>query len=115
MLREFARSKLGIVNVCVNVAFCAFDTIDVTLEPGTLNQLIVPYGGLANIDVRAGETAKDLIKLIEKGILKIESGSGMKATGKFGPERWDEAVKASATESGLGNAVYFIPNGNGLC
>ncbi|OTA87830.1 hypothetical protein M434DRAFT_35172 [Hypoxylon sp. CO27-5] len=216
MLRELARSKLGLDNVCVNVAFCAFG-IGVTLVNPTIfggtdyRNLALSISsschmaGLANIDVRVGETAliapatgwvgsgavhiaaamgvvsllwgislaqvgpldvlfdippasvkdssyfqagiaslrpggrvslmgvfrggvefpysqiitthqaKDLIKLIEKGILKIESGSDMKATGKFGSERWDEAFKASATKSGLCNAVYFVPNENGLC
>ncbi|KAI1413738.1 NAD(P)-binding protein [Hypoxylon sp. FL1857] len=57
------------------------------------------------------QQAKELVKLVERGVLKIGSRAGMKVAGKFRLEDWEEALKAAAAEGGPGRSVYFIPNG----
>lgn len=56
------------------------------------------------------QQAKDLIKLIERGVLKIGSRAGMEVTGKYKLEDWEQAFRAAA-EGGPGKSVQFIPNG----
>ncbi|KAI2626596.1 alcohol dehydrogenase GroES domain-containing protein [Hypoxylon sp. NC1633] len=56
------------------------------------------------------EQAKDLIKTIERGVLKIGSRAGMKVAGKFRLDDWEQALNSAATEGGPGRSVYFIPN-----
>lgn len=60
--------------------------------------------------MNTAQQARDLIKLIERDILKIGSRSGMEARGKYRLEEWEEAFSAAAEKSGPGNAVYFTPN-----
>ncbi|KAI1772398.1 alcohol dehydrogenase GroES domain-containing protein [Hypoxylon cercidicola] len=56
------------------------------------------------------QQAKDLIKLIERGVLKVGSRAGMEISGKYKLEDWEEAFRAAA-EGGPGKSVQFIPNG----
>lgn len=57
------------------------------------------------------QQAEELIKMIERGVLKIGSRVGMKVAGKFRLEDWEEALNAATAEGGPGKSVYFIPNG----
>ncbi|KAI1083275.1 alcohol dehydrogenase GroES domain-containing protein [Whalleya microplaca] len=57
------------------------------------------------------QQAKDLIKIVERGVLKIGSRAGLKVAGKFALEDWQKALDAAAAEGGPGKSVYFIPNG----
>lgn len=57
------------------------------------------------------QQAKDLIKLVERGVLKIGSRAGMKVAGKYKLEDWEQAFDVAAAEGGPGRSVYFIPNG----
>ena len=58
------------------------------------------------------QQAKDLIKTVERGVLKIGSKAGMKVAGTFRLEDWEEAFNVAAEEGGPGKSVYFIPNGD---
>ncbi len=49
--------------------------------------------------------------MVENGMLKIGFWAGMKVGEKFRLEDWAETFKCAATEGGLGESVYFIPNG----
>ncbi|KAI0013377.1 NAD(P)-binding protein [Xylariaceae sp. FL0662B] len=57
------------------------------------------------------QQAKDLIKTVERGVLKIGSRAGMIVAGKFRLEDWETALNVAAAEGGPGKSVYFIPNG----
>ncbi|KAI2782847.1 alcohol dehydrogenase GroES domain-containing protein [Daldinia loculata] len=61
--------------------------------------------------MNTSQQAKDLIKTVERGVLKIGSRVGMEVAGKFGLEDWEEALRIAAAKGGPGKSVYFIPNG----
>ncbi|KAI0841780.1 NAD(P)-binding protein [Hypoxylon sp. FL0890] len=73
----------------------------------------VSYNGLTikGTFMNTIQQAKELIKLVERGVLKIGSRAGMKVAGKYTLEDWEKALKAAAAEGGPGRSVYFIPNG----
>ncbi|KAI2639563.1 alcohol dehydrogenase GroES domain-containing protein [Hypomontagnella submonticulosa] len=56
------------------------------------------------------QQAKDLIKTVERGVLKIGSRVGMSVIGKFWLEDWEKALRFAATEGGPGKSAYFTPN-----
>ncbi|OTB08395.1 hypothetical protein M426DRAFT_317017 [Hypoxylon sp. CI-4A] len=56
------------------------------------------------------QQAKELVKLIERGVLKIGKRVGMEVTGKFKLEDWQEAFETAATKAGPGKGAFFIPN-----
>ncbi|CAJ2503176.1 Uu.00g105700.m01.CDS01 [Anthostomella pinea] len=61
--------------------------------------------------VSTTQQATELIKTVERGVLKIGSRAGMKVMGKLQLENWEKAFEVAALESGPGKSVYFIPNG----
>ncbi|KAI1102838.1 alcohol dehydrogenase GroES domain-containing protein [Jackrogersella minutella] len=73
----------------------------------------VSYKGLTikGTFMNTTQQAKELIKLVERGVLKIGSRAGMEVVGKFKLEDWDEALDTAAAKGGPGKSVYFIPNG----
>ena len=56
------------------------------------------------------QQAKELIKTVERGVLKIGSRVGMSVIGKFGLEDWENAFRIAAAEGGPGKSAYFTPN-----
>ncbi|KAL7629492.1 hypothetical protein AAE478_001012 [Parahypoxylon ruwenzoriense] len=56
------------------------------------------------------QQAKDMIRTLESGVLKIGSRAGMTVIGKFGLEDWEQALNTAAAEGGPGKSVYFVPN-----
>ena len=61
--------------------------------------------------MNTAQQAKELIKTVESGTLRIGFKAGMKVMGKFGLEDWEKALDTAAAESGPGRSVYFVPNG----
>ncbi|KAI2470397.1 alcohol dehydrogenase GroES domain-containing protein [Annulohypoxylon bovei var. microspora] len=60
--------------------------------------------------MNTSQQAKDLVKILERGVLKIGSRANMEVVGKFKLEDWEEALNAAAAKGGPGKSVYFIPN-----
>ncbi|KAI1464970.1 alcohol dehydrogenase GroES domain-containing protein [Daldinia caldariorum] len=73
----------------------------------------VSYNGITikGTFMNTPQQAKDLIKTVERGVLKIGTRAGMEAAGKFRLEDWEEALRTAAAKGGPGKSVYFIPNG----
>ncbi|KAI2611726.1 uncharacterized protein GGS25DRAFT_207330 [Hypoxylon fragiforme] len=89
----------------------------VSLVGGLKGDVGFPYGQLVHKGLtikgkfmNTAQQAKDLIKLVERGILEIGDRAGMKVTGKSRLESWEEAFRTAAEESGSGSDVYFTPN-----
>ena len=61
--------------------------------------------------MNTAQQAKDLVRTVESGALKIGSKADMKIVGKFGLGDWEKALNTAAAESGPGRSVYFVPNG----
>ncbi|KAI0180938.1 alcohol dehydrogenase GroES domain-containing protein [Hypoxylon sp. FL1284] len=87
------------------------------LMGGIAEDIGIPYGHIMHngITIRGSfmntiEQVKDMIKLIERGLLKIGSRAGMQIIGKYKLEDWEEAFRAAAG-GGPGKSVQFIPNG----
>ncbi|KAI1374583.1 NAD(P)-binding protein [Hypoxylon crocopeplum] len=90
----------------------------VSLMGGIPGDIELPYWHVSynGITIKGGfmntsQQAKDLIKILERGILKIGIRAGMEVAGKFRLEDWEEALNAAAAKGGPGKSVYFIPNG----
>jgi D-arabinose 1-dehydrogenase-like Zn-dependent alcohol dehydrogenase len=90
----------------------------VSLMGGIPGDIGLPYWQLVHkgITVRGTfmntpQQARDLIKLLERGLLKIGTRAGMEVVGKFGLEDWQEALDVAAAQGGPGKSVYFVPNG----
>ncbi|KAI1213275.1 alcohol dehydrogenase GroES domain-containing protein [Annulohypoxylon truncatum] len=60
--------------------------------------------------MNTSQQAKDLIKLLERGVLKIGTRAGMEVVGKFRLEDCEEAFNTAAAKGGPGKSVYFTPN-----
>ncbi|KAI1089686.1 alcohol dehydrogenase GroES domain-containing protein [Rostrohypoxylon terebratum] len=60
--------------------------------------------------MNTSQQAKDLIKILERGVLKIGTRAGMKVAGKFKLDDWEEAINSAAAKGGPGKSVYFTPN-----
>ncbi|KAI0453889.1 alcohol dehydrogenase GroES domain-containing protein [Xylaria acuta] len=71
-----------------------------------LTQAIVLRGAFMN----TYEQARDLIKLIESGVLKLGEKAGLRTKGTFKLEDGEEALKLASKEGGAGRAVFFTPN-----
>jgi threonine dehydrogenase-like Zn-dependent dehydrogenase len=58
------------------------------------------------------EQARELIRLIETGRLKLgEEGAGVKCLGTFGLDQWEEAFRVAGDEARVGRYALFAPNG----
>ncbi|KAI0543819.1 alcohol dehydrogenase GroES domain-containing protein [Xylaria curta] len=84
---------------------------------GGINELTIPYSYITNqaivligAHMNTSKQAKDLIKLIESGVLKLGEKAGLKTKGTFKLEDGVEALKLASKEAGAGRAVYFTPN-----
>ncbi|KAI4153050.1 MAG: hypothetical protein LQ340_002537 [Diploschistes diacapsis] len=89
-----------------------------SLMGGIRDNLDLPYSQISfkNITIKGTfmnttQQARDLIKTVERGVLKVGSRAGQKVCGKFRLEDWEEAFNVAAAEAGPGKSVYFIPNG----
>ncbi|KAI1439915.1 alcohol dehydrogenase GroES domain-containing protein [Annulohypoxylon stygium] len=60
--------------------------------------------------MNTSQQAKDLIKILERGVLKIGTRAGMEVAGKFKLNDWEEAINSAAAKGGPGKSVYFTPN-----
>ncbi|KAI1370361.1 alcohol dehydrogenase GroES domain-containing protein [Hypoxylon crocopeplum] len=74
--------------------------------------LMVMFGGLTikGTLMYTREQARDMIKMIETGALKVGAEAGLTTKGVFKLEEWEAALDMSAKEKGAGRAVYFAPN-----
>ena len=55
------------------------------------------------------EAIRELIKMVEVGILKLGDSAGAKVVGKFGLEDWDKAFTAAADNAGMGMQALITP------
>lgn len=93
----------------------------ISLMGGVRGNIELPYSLITHNGLtikgtfmNTAQQAKDLIKTVESGVLKIGSKAGMKVMGKFGLENWEKAFDTAAAESGPGKSVYFVPNGDSV-
>ncbi|KAI0192326.1 alcohol dehydrogenase GroES domain-containing protein [Xylaria flabelliformis] len=84
---------------------------------GGINELTIPYSYISNQSIvligahmNTSKQAEDLIKLIERGVLKVGEKAGLKTKGTFKLEDGVEALKLASKEGGAGRAVFFTPN-----
>ena len=55
------------------------------------------------------EDIKRMIKMVEKGMMKVGESEGMKIVGKFGLEDWDKAFTAAEKNAGMGEMALITP------
>ncbi|KAI1322848.1 alcohol dehydrogenase GroES domain-containing protein [Xylariaceae sp. FL0255] len=84
---------------------------------GGVAQVSIPYLAIMakNITLRGthmytADQAKDLVKMIETGVLKLGEGAGLKTKGVFKLEEGLEALKLADNEAGAGRGVFIAPN-----
>jgi threonine dehydrogenase-like Zn-dependent dehydrogenase len=84
---------------------------------GGIKELPIPYSLIVGLHITlvgcfmyTSDQARDLIKMIESGILKLGEKAGLKTTGVFKLEDGVEALRLASKEGGAGHAVFFAPN-----
>ncbi|KAI1754830.1 alcohol dehydrogenase GroES domain-containing protein [Xylaria castorea] len=84
---------------------------------GGISELTIPYVYimtqtivLIGANMNTSRQAKDLVNLIESGVLKLGEKAGLKTKGTFKLEDGEEALKLASKEGGAGRAVFFAPN-----
>jgi threonine dehydrogenase-like Zn-dependent dehydrogenase len=55
------------------------------------------------------ENVRDLIKMVEAGLLKLGEAGGQRFVGKYGLEEWKEAFDAAEALSGTEDFVVIVP------
>ncbi|KAI0136814.1 alcohol dehydrogenase [Xylariales sp. AK1849] len=89
-------SLMGGVNGNIEIPYVPFMYKGITLKGTYMNTT---------------QQVKELIKLIERGILKIGRRASIKVTGKFSLEHWREAMELASAEGGAGHIAYLVPHG----
>jgi threonine dehydrogenase-like Zn-dependent dehydrogenase len=84
---------------------------------GGIEELTIPYFlimakkiTLKGTQMYTSDQARDLIKLIESGVLKLGEKAGLKTKGVFSLEDGEEALRLASKEGGAGRAVFLAPN-----
>ncbi|KAI8631193.1 alcohol dehydrogenase GroES domain-containing protein [Xylariaceae sp. FL1651] len=84
---------------------------------GGISEFTIPYLFIQsqNITLRGthmytSEQARDLIRLIETGTLKLGEKAGLKTKGVFKMEDGVEAMKVASNVGGAGRSVFMAPN-----
>ncbi|KAI1336763.1 hypothetical protein F5Y15DRAFT_418585 [Xylariaceae sp. FL0016] len=52
---------------------------------------------------------RELVKLVETGVLKIGKSAGHKVKGRYKLEQWETALQEAAKHSAFGEQVVFVP------
>ena len=90
----------------------------VSLMGGIQGDLSIPHQAVMHRDLQlkgkwmySRENMRDLIKMVEIGVLKLEGGEGSvgRPIKKFSLEQWDEAFTAAADSSGLTTKAVITP------
>ncbi|KAK3317460.1 hypothetical protein B0T19DRAFT_469132 [Cercophora scortea] len=87
---------------------------------GPSGDVLVPYNMimLRNLTLRgtfmtSPEQLDELVKLVERGVVKVGERAGVRASGVFELEEWEEAFRVAGDEAGVGKVAMFAPNGRG--
>lgn len=89
----------------------------VLMGGGPGEDVAVPYADLMlmGLTVRGNfmytrEQVAELVRLIEAGVIKLGEEVGLKCTGVFELEEWEEAFKTAGDEGGMGKFTLMTPN-----
>ena len=89
----------------------------ISLMGGSQGDIELPHGQIIfngftikGTFMNTTQQARDLIKMVESGALKIGARANMTIKGKFGLDEWETAFNTAAAESGPGKSVCFVPN-----
>ena len=55
------------------------------------------------------EDVRQILKLYERGLLKVGPAAGYKTAGKYGIDDWDKAFEAAQKTAGWGSQVLMAP------
>ncbi|KAK3689328.1 alcohol dehydrogenase GroES domain-containing protein [Podospora appendiculata] len=85
---------------------------------GPSDDVLIPYNliMLRNLTLRgtfmtSPEQLGELVKLVERGVVKLGEKAGVRALGVFELAEWEEAFRVAGDEAGVGRIAMFAPNG----
>jgi threonine dehydrogenase-like Zn-dependent dehydrogenase len=88
----------------------------VSLMGGIRGDVCIPYGMVMHKDLQLKgkwmyprEAVRELIKMVEVGILKVGKPAGYRIIGKFAMEDWDAAFTAAEKNAGMGEKAIICP------
>jgi threonine dehydrogenase-like Zn-dependent dehydrogenase len=88
----------------------------VSLMGGLGGDLAIPHSVVMHRDLclrgkwmYSSQNVRDLIKMIETGLLKLGEGNGTKIVGKYGLEEWEKAFDEAKKNSGKEDFVVMVP------
>ena len=88
----------------------------VSLMGGLLGDVAIPHPFVAFYDITikgkwmyTRDDIVNMIKMVDKGIIKIGESAGTKVAGRFGLEEWAEAFDSASKNAGMGEVVVFVP------
>lgn len=55
------------------------------------------------------EDIRNMIKMVENGVLKLGESAELSVSGKFGLEDWDKAFTAAEKNAGMGESTVITP------
>lgn len=83
---------------------------------GLLGDVAIPHPFVAFYDITikgkwmyTRDDIVNMIKMVDKGIIKIGESAGTKVAGRFGLEEWAEAFDSASKNAGMGEVVVFVP------
>lgn len=89
----------------------------VSLMGGPLDDVGFPYYAVVKKGLRlqgtwmyTGEQVKEVLRLVETGVLKLGERAGAKCVGEYGLEEWEEAFRVAAREGRTGKYVMLRLN-----
>ncbi|KAL6877102.1 GroES-like protein [Trichoderma novae-zelandiae] len=88
----------------------------VSLMGGIAGEIPIPYGAIMFNDLKLHgkfmyerKDVRQLIRMVETGILGLGGRIGARCEGRFGLEEWDEAFEAARGSAGPGQYVLIAP------
>lgn len=89
----------------------------VSLMGGVRGDLEIPYypSVVKGLTIKATfmytrQQVKELIKMVERGVLKLGPKAGLETVGSYRLGQWEEAFETASKEAGAGRSVYLKPN-----
>ncbi|KAK1245697.1 hypothetical protein MKX07_004766 [Trichoderma sp. CBMAI-0711] len=88
----------------------------VSLMGGIAGEVMVPYGAIMFNDLKLHgkfmyerKDVRQLVRMVEAGVLGLGGRIGARCEGSFGLEEWDEAFEAARGNAGPGQYVVITP------
>ncbi|KAH0489197.1 hypothetical protein TgHK011_009638 [Trichoderma gracile] len=88
----------------------------VSLMGGIAGEVMIPYGAVMFNDLKLHgkfmyerKDVRQLVRMVETGVLGLGERIGARCEGRFGLEEWDEAFRAAKENAGPGQFVLITP------